>query len=89
MTVIEEANYKLFVALLEGDDKGIEEHLYHFVYGNEYILAHDGGEPSMEHILAVKLLEKIKGQKYYPSMIYQDFYLKHIGIKYKGKGKEG
>ena len=87
MTVIEEANYKLFVALLEGDDKSIEEALYHYVYGNEYILAQDGGEPSMEHILAVKLLEKLKGERLIWSMIYQDVYLKHVGIEYKGKEK--
>ena len=80
---------ELFIALLEGDDKKIEEKLETYVFGIEYLFATNGGEPDLKDVLALKLLERIKGEKYYPSMIYQDFYLEHIGIKYKGKEKEG
>lgn len=80
---------ELFIALLKGDDKDIEEKLYHYVYGSEYNWAHDGGEPDLAHILAVKLLEKLRGEKNYESMIYQDDYLRHVGITYEGKEKEG
>lgn len=80
---------ELFIALLKGDDKEIEDKLHHYVYGIEYNWASDGGEPELGEVLAIKLLEKIKGEKYYASIIYQDDYLKHIGIKYKGKEKEG
>ena len=80
---------ELFVALLKGDDKDIEEKLHHYVYGNEYCWAHDGGEPDLGEVLAIKLLEKLRGEKYYASIIYQDDYLKHIGIEYNGKEKEG
>ena len=80
---------ELFISLLEGDDKKIEEKLETYVFGIEYLFATNGGEPDLKDVLALKLLERIKGEKYYPSMIYQDFYLEHIGIKYKGKEKEG
>ena len=80
---------ELFIALIEGDDDKILDKLYHYLYGNEYCWAHDGGEPELEHILAVKLYEKLRGQKFYMSIIYQEPYLEHVGIKYKGKEKEG
>ena len=79
---------QLFIALLEDDDKDILEKLETYVFGIEYMFATNGGEPDLKDVLAVKLLEKIKGQKYYPSMIYQRDYLEHVGIKYKGKENE-
>ena len=76
---------QLFIALLEGDDKEIEDKLYHYVYGNEYCLAHDGGEPDLEDVLAIKLLEKLRVRKMYGSIIYSDRYLEHKGIKVNEK----
>ena len=78
---------ELFISLIEGDDEKILDKLYHYLYGNEYCWAHEGGEPELEHILAVKLYEKLRGQKFYMSIIYQEPYLEHVGIKYKGRGK--
>ena len=80
---------ELFISLIEGDEDKILEKLETYVFGIEYMFATNGGEPDLKDVLAVKLLEKIKGQKYYPSMIYQRDYLEHKGIKYKGKEKEG
>lgn len=74
---------KLFIALLEGDDNNIEDKLYHYVYGTEYCWAHDGGEPDLVDVLAIKLLEKLRVRKLYGSIIYQEAYLEHIGIKDK------
>ena len=79
---------QLFIALLKGDDDNILEKLYNYVYGNEYCWAHDGGEPDLEHVLAVKLYEKLRGQKMYMSIIYQEPYLEHIGILSSSKQKE-
>lgn len=79
---------ELFIALLKGDDKDIEDKLYHYVYGIEYNWASDGGEPDLGGVLAIKLLEKIKGEKYYASIIYQDDYLEHIFGKDKRKERE-
>ena len=41
---------KLFISLLKGDDKDIEDKLYHYVYGVEYGWAHEGGEPDLGEI---------------------------------------
>ena len=83
MSILEKDEKALFDALLEGDDKKIEYVLYRYVFDNEYCWAHDGGEPSLGHILAIKLLEKLRGQKCYMSIIYQTDYLRHVGIKEK------
>ena len=87
--MMEEDSKELYIALLEDDDKKIEEKLLSYVHGMEYNWASDGGEPDLLDILAIKLIEKIKGYKYFGSMIYTDRYLEHVGIKYKGKEKEG
>ena len=79
---------ELFIALLKGNDKEIEDKLYHYVYGNEYCWAIDGGEPELGEVLAIKLLEKLRGEKYYASIIYQDDYLEHMFGKDNRKEKE-
>ena len=79
---------KLFISLLKGNDKDIEDKLYHYVYGIEYCWLHDGGEPDLGEVLAIKLLEKMTHRKMYGSIIYQDAYLEHVGITYKGKERE-
>ena len=85
---MKEESKDLFIALLEDDDDKIEEKLLSYIYGMEYNWATDGGEPDLDDILAIKLIEKIKGHKYYASMIYQDRYLEHVGIKVNEKEKE-
>ena len=79
---------EIFIALIEGDEEKIEEKLETYVFGIEYMFATNGGEPDLKDVLAVKLLEKIKGHKYYPSMIYQRDYLEHVGILSSSKQKE-
>lgn len=74
---------EMFISLLKGDEKEIEDKLYNIYFTNEYLMAHRSGEPDLEHILAVKLLEKLRGQKMYMSIIYQEAYLEHIFKKGK------
>lgn len=84
MKTIEKNAKSMFLALLEGKDSDISEKLEVFVFNSEYLLAHDGGEPDLEHILAVKLLEKMKGRKLGMSMIYQKDYLEHVRKREEG-----
>ena len=86
MSIIDEDEKELFIALLEGDDKKIKDKLETYVFGKEYLWATNGGEPDLEAVLAIKLLGKIRGEKYYASMIYSEEYLIHVGIKKKEKG---
>lgn len=70
---------KLFIALLKCDRSDIQENLLQYVFNAEYLLCHDGGEPGMEHVLAVKLLECMGfGSRLGMSMIYSKEYLEHI-----------
>ena len=57
MDVIEERRKDLFISLLKGNRSDIRDKLLQYVFDGEYTFCHDGGEPDMEHILAVKLLE--------------------------------
>ena len=79
---------ELFIALLRGDRRDIQDKLLRYVFSSEYLLCHDGGEPSMEHILAVKLLECMGiGSRVAMSIIYQEAYLEHIFKKGNGDAK--
>lgn len=82
-TIIEESRKELFISLLKGNKSDIQEKLLQYVFDNEYLLAHDGGEPDMEHILAVKLLECMGISKLGVSIIYSKEYLEHVFKKEK------
>lgn len=83
MDVIEESRKELFISLLKGNRTDIQEKLLQYVFDNEYLLCHDGGEPDMDHILAVKLLECMGINKLTTSIIYSDRYLDHVFKKEK------
>ena len=78
---------ELFDALLRGIRDDIREKLLAYVLDNEYAFCHEGGEPDMEHILAVKLLECMGIGRRTTSIIYSDRYLEHVKIKGKGDVK--
>ena len=82
---MEKETEELFIALLKGDRSDIQGKLLQYVYNGEYLLCHEGGEPDMVHVLAVKLLESMGlGGKLGMSIIYSKEYLEHVF----GKGKE-
>ena len=78
---------ELFVAVLKGNREIIQEKLLAYVFDGEYIFRHDGGEPDMEYILAVKLLECMSISKFGMSIIYSDVYLEHVFKREKGDVK--
>ena len=72
----EETNKKLFMALVT--EKGLMELLGEVVRREEFIMTVDGGEPSLEHLLCLRLLEELRGFTMDSSMVYDEEWRKHV-----------
>jgi len=71
-----ETNKKLFIALVT--EERLEELLEEIVYGEEYDMAANGGEPDLEHLLRLRLLEALRGERALHSMIYNEGWREHV-----------
>lgn len=71
---------ELFKALFRNSNNvcDVYEKLEAYVAGEEYKLAHDGGEPDLAHLLAIRFLEKLRGKSLLYSIVYSRDYIEHI-----------
>lgn len=67
----------LFAALIE--DKDLEKSLDMYIFFRDYKFGTEGGEPDLAYMLALRLLEKVKGKRVQHSIVYSRAYLEHIG----------
>ena len=72
----EEEKKKLFIALVA--EEKLEAILEHIVAGEEYIMQKDGGEPDLVHLLCMRLLEELRGEKVRYSLVYNEKWRKHV-----------
>jgi len=73
--MLKEERKKLFVALVTGEK--LEKLLAEIVHREEFIMTVEGGEPSLEHLLRLRLLEALRGYTMGDSMVYDEEWRKH------------
>jgi len=67
---------KLFMALVT--EEGLEEVLVKMVHREEIVMTVEGGEPSLEHLLRLRLLEAIRGHILGDSMVHDKEWRKRV-----------
>ena len=72
----EKERKKLFGALITED--GLQVVLEDIVTGEEYNMQKDGGEPDIEYLLCVRLLETMRGEKIGWSLVNSEEWRKHV-----------
>jgi len=73
--MLKEERKKLFAALVTG--KNLEKLLAEIVHRDEFSMTIEGGEPSMEHMLRLRLLEALRGFTMDSSMVYDEVWQEH------------
>jgi len=78
----EEDRKKLFVALVTEEET--EEVLEEIVNAEEYNMATNGGEPDLVHLMCLRLLEALRGERELHSMMYDKNWRERVLKKDKG-----
>ena len=71
----EEEKKKLFISLVT--EEGLEKMLGEMVHREEFIMNIDGGEPDLVHLLCIRLLEALRGDRELYSMVYDEEWREH------------
>ena len=72
----EEDKKRLYMVLIT--EEGLEEVLEGIANAEEYNMATNGGEPDLEYLLCLRLLEALQGEKELYSIVYDAEWREHV-----------
>lgn len=87
MSEEKEFEKELFIALVRNSEDLVKQ-LEAYIIGEEYNMASNGGEPDLTHLLALRLLEKMKREPVMYSIVYSKDYREHIEKNIKKEEEE-